>query len=75
MSLQSDCTAALNVPLTLPPTHASAQLHGCVEEQGGGCTSASGQPGLLEDQESATKRQFFDYICTSYRYFLAGDDA
>ncbi|KAF5837128.1 HEC/Ndc80p family-domain-containing protein [Dunaliella salina] len=43
-----------------------------VEEQGGGCTSASGQPGLLEDQESATKRQFFDYICTSYRYFLAG---
>ena len=30
---------------------------------------------MLEDQESATKRQFFDYICTSYRYFLAGDDA
>jgi len=47
-----------------------------VEEQGTGCAAtASGHPGLLEDQESATKRQFFEYICTSYRYFLAGDDA
>lgn len=34
----------------------------------------SGGPGIMEDQESATKRQFFEYICTSYRYFLGGDD-
>lgn len=32
------------------------------------------EPGTLEDQEAATKKQFFDYICTSYKYFLAGDD-
>ncbi len=32
-------------------------------------------PGVLEDPESATKRQFFDHICVSYAYFLAGDDA
>jgi len=36
--------------------------------------ASNGGPGIMEDQESATKRQFFEYICTSYRYFLAGDD-
>lgn len=37
-------------------------------------TGSLGGPGMMEDQEAATKRQFFEYICTSYKYFLAGDD-
>lgn len=26
------------------------------------------------DEESQTKKQFYEYICTSYRHYLAGDD-
>mmetsp|Transcript_33184 Transcript_33184/g.73361 ORF Transcript_33184/g.73361 Transcript_33184/m.73361 type:complete len:629 (+) Transcript_33184:314-2200(+) len=35
--------------------------------------SASGGIGLV-DEESKTKREFFEYISTSYRFFLSGDD-
>ena len=43
-------------------------------EEQGGAGGVLGGPGMLEDQEAATKKQFYEYICTSYRYFLSGDD-
>ncbi len=48
---------------------------GGVGSPGGGLAAAGGAgPGVLDDPDAATRRQFFEFICTSYRYFLAGDD-